>query len=37
MNPTWINGVIVYAGVDYEKILRQAEQEVDIILWGWRQ
>jgi predicted GTPase len=27
------NGVIVYAGVDYEQILRQAEQEVDIILW----
>jgi predicted GTPase len=27
------NGVIVYAGVDYEKILRQAEQEVDVILW----
>jgi predicted GTPase len=27
------NGIIVYAGVDYEKILRQAEQEVDIILW----
>ena len=27
------NGVIVYAGVDYEAILRQAEQEVDIILW----
>jgi predicted GTPase len=27
------NGVIVYAGVDYEKILRQAEQEVDFILW----
>jgi predicted GTPase len=27
------NDVIVYAGVDYEKILRQAEQEVDIILW----
>ncbi|MBP1694198.1 MAG: hypothetical protein H6Q37_2081, partial [Chloroflexi bacterium] len=27
------NGVIVYAGVDYEKILRQAEKEVDIILW----
>lgn len=26
-------GVIVYAGVDYEKILRQAEQEVDIVLW----
>jgi predicted GTPase len=27
------NGVIIYAGVDYEKILRQAEQEADIILW----
>ena len=27
------NGVIVYAGVDYEKILRQAEKEVDIVLW----
>ena len=27
------NGVIVYAGVDYERILRQAEQEADIILW----
>ena len=25
--------MIVYAGVDYEKILRQAEKEVDIILW----
>jgi predicted GTPase len=27
------NGVIVYAGVDYEAILRQAEKEVDFILW----
>ena len=27
------NGVIVYAGVDYEVILREAEKEVDIILW----
>jgi len=27
------NGVLVYAGVDYERILRQAEDEVDIILW----
>ena len=27
------NGVLVYAGVDYERILRQAEEEVDIILW----
>lgn len=27
------NGVLVYAGVDYEAILRQAEKEVDVILW----
>jgi predicted GTPase len=27
------NGIIVFAGVDYERILRQAEQEVDIVLW----
>jgi predicted GTPase len=27
------HGFIVYAGVDYERILREAEQEVDIILW----
>ncbi len=27
------NGIIVYAGVDYEAILRQAEKEADIILW----
>ena len=26
-------GVIVYAGVDYEKILRAAEAELDVILW----
>ncbi len=26
-------GSIVFAGVDYEAILRQAEKEVDIILW----
>ncbi len=26
-------GMVVYAGVDYEAILRQAEQEADIILW----
>jgi predicted GTPase len=26
-------GNVVYAGVDYEKILRQAEQEADVILW----
>ena len=26
-------GVVIYAGVDYELILRQAEQEADIIIW----
>ena len=26
-------GTVVYAGVDYEKIIRRAEQEADIILW----
>jgi predicted GTPase len=26
-------GVIVYAGVDYEAILRQAEQEADVVIW----
>ena len=26
-------GVPIYAGVDYEKILRQAEKEADIIIW----
>ena len=27
------NGTIVYAGVDYEKILRKAEQEADVVIW----
>jgi predicted GTPase len=27
------NGFVVYAGVDYEKIIRQAEKEADVILW----
>jgi len=27
------NGLIVYAGVNYEKILRAAEKEADIIMW----
>jgi predicted GTPase len=27
------NGTIVYAGVDYEKILRSAEKEADVVLW----
>ena len=26
-------GTVVYAGVDYEKILRQAEKEGDVIVW----
>lgn len=26
-------GVVVYAGVDYEKILREAEKEADIVIW----
>ena len=31
--PHLANGIIVYAGVDYEAILREAEKEVDIVLW----
>ena len=27
------NGFVVYAGVDYEKIVREAEKEADVILW----
>ena len=27
------NGIIVYAGVDYEKNLREAEKEADVIVW----
>jgi predicted GTPase len=27
------NGFVVYAGVDYEMILREAEKEADVILW----
>jgi predicted GTPase len=26
-------GIVVYAGIDYEAILRQAEQEADVIVW----
>jgi predicted GTPase len=26
-------GVVVYAGVDYERILRQAEEEADVVIW----
>ena len=26
-------GLVVYAGVDYERIMRQAEDEADVVLW----
>jgi len=31
--PHIVQGVLVFAGVDYEAILREAEKEADIILW----
>src|SRR5579884_254074 len=31
--PHIVKGTVVYAGVDYEAILRQAEQEAGVILW----
>jgi len=31
--PHIIHGTIVYAGVDYEAILREAEKEADVIVW----
>lgn len=31
--PHLLKGAIVYAGIDYEKILRMAEKEADVILW----
>ncbi len=31
--PLVSQGIVVYAGTDYEKILRQAEREADIIIW----
>ncbi len=31
--PHIVNGVTVYAGIDYEVIIRQAEKEADVILW----
>ncbi|HCF56753.1 MAG TPA: GTPase [Myxococcales bacterium] len=27
------NGMVVYAGVDYEAILREAEKEADVVIW----
>jgi len=31
--PHIVNGTIIYAGVDYGAILRQAEKEADVIVW----
>jgi len=31
--PHILDGTVVYAGVDYEAILRQAEEEADVVLW----
>src|SRR5208283_4336143 len=31
--PHIVSGTIIYAGVDYEAILRQAENDADIIIW----
>lgn len=31
--PHLAQGSVVYAGVDYEEILRQAEKEADVVLW----
>ena len=31
--PHIMNDTIVYAGVDYEKILREAEKEADVVVW----
>lgn len=31
--PHIVEGILVFAGVDYEAILREAEKEADVILW----
>jgi predicted GTPase len=31
--PYVTHGAVVYAGVDYEKILRRAEEEADVVVW----
>ena len=31
--PVVAMGAVVYAGIDYEKILREAEKEADVIIW----
>ena len=32
-SPTSRPGIVVYAGVDYERILREAEKEADVVIW----
>ncbi|MDM8514811.1 cyclic 2,3-diphosphoglycerate synthase [Desulfobacterales bacterium HSG16] len=31
--PVVTMGAVIYAGIDYEKILREAEKEADVIIW----
>jgi predicted GTPase len=31
--PHIMSGTVLYAGVDYEKILREAEKEADVVVW----
>lgn len=31
--PHIVQGTVIYAGVDYEAILRQAEKEADVVVW----
>jgi len=31
--PHIVNGTVIYSGVDYEAILREAEKEADVIIW----
>jgi predicted GTPase len=31
--PHIVNGGVIYSGVDYEKIVREAEKEADVIVW----
>ena len=31
--PHIVEGTVIYAGVDYEAVLRQAEKEADVIIW----
>ena len=31
--PVVAMGAVIYAGIDYEKVLRQAEEEADVIVW----